>query len=126
MDKVTALEWREGGGLDPAQLLALHAQMRVPEAEGVICSAVEEVATRLARAEAQWRQGDWPGLCRSAHAVPEPARRIGLIHLARVAQEVPRCIELGDPVALAAVLAWLMRVGERALCEIWEVRHLSI
>jgi hypothetical protein len=43
--------------------------------------------------------------------------------LARVARDVKTCTEQGDPVALAATLARLMRVGESSLTEFWMMQE---
>ncbi len=50
---------------------------------------------------------------------------IGMATLARVARDVTSCMEGQDPVALAATLARLKRVGDRSIHAVWDLEDLS-
>ena len=95
-------------------------------AEEVICRAVEELAIRLSRCETLWHGSDWPGLRRSARSLVAISEQVGMTKLARVSRDVVRAIDGNDGVATAATLARLLRVGERSLTAVWDLRDLSI
>ena len=51
------------------------------------------------------------------------AWQVGLTSLAGVAVDVAACAERRDGIGLSATLAWLMRIGNRSLTEIWDERQ---
>jgi hypothetical protein len=46
--------------------------------------------------------------------------------LSRVADDVTKCIDAGDQVAIAATLARLLRIGERSLTAIWDMQDVIV
>ncbi|WP_258523621.1 hypothetical protein [Roseovarius sp. TE539] len=126
MKQVRMLEQEEAVHLDSARLRLLYDRLGKAGAENVVCRALEELALRLTHAESCHRRDKRDDMRRSAHSLIAISEQIGLHLLARVAADVTACIDLEDRTALAATLARLLRVGERSLCEAWELQDLSI
>ena len=123
---VEMLAQNEAVRLDSEKLEALYNQLGDVSAEDVVCRAMEELALRLSQTERQFRSGDRDEMRKSARSIAAISEQIGMGALAKVASDLRRCAESGDYVAQAAVLARLIRVGERSLTEIWELQDLSI
>ena len=111
--------------LDPDRLTTLYAQLGEDGAEDVICRAMEELAVRLTYAERMYRSGQTGDLRKSVRSMAAIAEQIGMNLLARVARDVTAPIDPADDNELAAPLARLLRIGERSLSAVWEMRDLS-
>ncbi len=121
VEHVTLLRQSERVRLDPDRLDELYLQLGHQQAEEVVCRALEELAARLTHVERFYRQGKTREMRKCARSLGAIADQVGMEALARVARDVSGCTDAGDAVALAAVLARLLRVGEMSLTEIWEV-----
>lgn len=126
MKKVTILAQSEAVRLDADKLEALYAQLGDVSAEDIVCRAMEELAVKLAQSERLYREGRRADMRKTARSIAAIAEQIGMLMLSRVAKQVTECIESSDEIALAAVLARLVRIGERSLTEIWELQDMSI
>lgn len=126
LEHVTLLKQAETVRLDCDCLDALVSQLGEAGAENVICRALEEVAVRLSHAERCHREGRLADMRRSVRSLIAISDQIGMGALARVAGHVTACIDSGDPIALAATLARLLRIGESCLGEMWDIRDLTI
>ncbi|UYV37076.1 hypothetical protein N4R57_19255 [Rhodobacteraceae bacterium D3-12] len=126
MKNVTILAQSEAVRVDADKLEALYAQLGDVSAEDIVCRAMEELAVKLAQSERLYREGRRADMHKTARSIAAISEQIGMLMLARVAKQVTECIESGDEIALAAVLARLVRIGERSLTEIWELQDLSI
>ncbi len=124
--EVTVLAQDEAVRLDAEKLEALYSQLGDVSAEDIVCRAMEELAVRLAQTERFYRESRRVEMRKSARSISAIAEQIGMQMLARVAGHVRHCIDEGDETALAAVLARLIRAGERSLSEIWEQQDLSV
>lgn len=123
---VTHMRPAETAHVDHDRLGALYVEMGHAEAEDVVCRAMEEVALRMAQCDRLYRAGDQDELRKSSRSLIAIADQIGMAVLARVAGDVTACIDRGDPVALAATLGRLMRIGEGSLTAIWDLQDLTI
>lgn len=108
--------------LDPYRLDALFDQLGETGAEDIVCRALEELAARLSHAERCYREGRIEDMRKSSRSLIAIADQVGMSLLARVAGDVTASIDAGDHIALAATFARLLRIGERSLCEIWDVQ----
>lgn len=126
VNSISQLIQDESASLDHDQLSALYAQLGALGAEDVVRRAMEELALRLSHAERQYKQGELKDLRKSARSLVAISEQIGMQKVARVAEDVGRCIDQGEDVALAATLARLFRVGERSLTAIWDMQDFSI
>ncbi|MFD1342680.1 hypothetical protein [Litorisediminicola beolgyonensis] len=106
--------------LDHDRLNLLYADVGLREAEDMLCRAMEELALRLGQAERLWRGGELQELRRCVRALGAIAGQIGLDGIVAVARDVGACVDRQDSVALAAVLARLLRLGEASLSELWD------
>ncbi|HEY9037378.1 MAG TPA: hypothetical protein VIN05_00310 [Roseovarius sp.] len=112
--------------LNPDRLEELYSQMGEAGAEDVVCRALEELAVRLSHTERCHREGRLADMRKSARSLVVIADPIGMHMLARVAADVVACVDGGDPVATAATLSRLLRIGERSLSEIWDLQDMTI
>ncbi|WP_198014606.1 hypothetical protein [Salipiger mucosus] len=126
MDQVAVLLPDESAGLEPERLEALYARLGPKEGEDVVCRAMEELAFRLGQAQRFHDAGDDDGLIGCIRALGAIADQIGMCALRRVAEDVVQCARDGDPVALAATLARLARLGERSLYAIWDLQDVTV
>lgn len=121
VEQVTLLKQQEQVRLDAHRLATLYLQLGETNAEDVVCRALEELAARLTHAEWLYREGRLTDLRKCARSLIAIADQIGMFHLARVAGDVTGCIDASDTHAVAATFARLLRIGERSLCEIWDM-----
>lgn len=126
LKQVTLLEQREAVRLDSVRLEQLYVQLGEAGAEDVVCRALEELATRLSHTERFFREKRHVELRKSARSLIAISDQIGMAALARVARDVTYCIDENDQVALAAVLARLLRIGDTSLHEIWDLQDYSV
>ena len=126
VEQVTLLEQDEAVRLDSERLAELYVQLGEIGAEDVVCRAMEELAARLSHVERCRHEQKLPEMRKTARSLIAISEQLGMAVLARVAGDVTRCIDDQDHIALAAVLARMLRVGERSLREIWDLQDLSI
>jgi len=120
---VTLLKQNETVRLDPDRLDQLFVQLGEHAAEDVVCRALEELAARLTHIERFYRQGEVTDLRKCTRSLGAIADQLGMGMLARVARDVVATTDTGDPVAQAATLARLLRIGEVSLTEIWDTQE---
>jgi hypothetical protein len=112
--------------LEAGVLGELYLELGEAAARDVVNRAMEDLTKRLQDAGVLYRTADFLGLRKTVRAMVAVAEQVGMRSLARRAGDVVECIDVGDPVALAATLARLLRVGERSLNAVWNLRGLSI
>ena len=121
--KITHLPVSERAHLNSDQLSDLNLELGPEEAETVIYRAVEALSVRLAAAHRQSQIPDYKALRASVSGIGNIAHQIGLLSLCHVAHTVVHCIDDGDPVAVSATLARLMRLSEVSLSAVWEFQE---
>lgn len=126
MPVLAVLRHEEGIRLNPDPLVALYAELGERGAERVICRAVEELAARLSEMLRHADSGDGPALVRSARLLAKVADQVGMSTLASVAGDVVGVTEHRDLTAQAAILARLMRIGDRSLTAVWDLRDMTL
>lgn len=126
MEQVIVLKQKELIRFDPLRLEELYVQLGEAGAENIVCRALEELAARLSHAERCYRERRVTDMRRSIRSLVAVSEQIGMAQLAQVADDVTRCIDGDDNVALAATLSRLLRIGERSLSEIWDLKGLTI
>ena len=120
------LATEEPARLDAGRLQDLYVQLGQAAAEDVICRAMEELAVRMAQLERLYRKNKFDEMRKNARCLVAIAEQVGMGPLATVARDVTNCIDTCDDVALAAVLARLLRLGERSLMAVWDTQDLSV
>lgn len=126
MTHVSVLKVEEEIRLDPDRLGALYYQLGDRGAEDVVCRAMEELAVRLGDLDARFRAADWTEVARLSRGLIAIAEQIGMVGLARVAQDVCNSAKIGDMPAVSATLARLGRIADRSLTEVWDAQDLSL
>ena len=111
--------------VDQERLGTLYAQLGPAGAEDVVCRALEELALRMSHCDALYGEQNWPDLRKNIRSLVAIADQIGMQMLSRVAADVVQCIDQQNAVGLAATLSRLLRIGERSLVAIWDVRDLD-
>lgn len=126
MAVLAVLRHEEGVRLNPDPLVALYSELGESGAERVICRTMEELASRLSEMMRHADEGQIAPLIRSARLLAKVADQIGMATLARVASDVMRTTEAGDLTSQAATLARLIRIGDRSLTAVWDLRDMTI
>jgi len=112
--------------LCPREVISLDAA-RLVDAEGAVRpiaeDAVEDMVVCLAAIEAAWSAGEFNRLRASLAAVAGLAERANLPDMAMVAEQASMLAAGRDEVALAAVVARLVRVGELSLATLLEISY---
>lgn len=104
----------------------LYQELGETGAGDIVCRAMEELTHRLTEADRQYRAALFVDLRKTVRSLVGIADQVGMRGLAHGAVHVVDCIDQGDPVALAATLARLMRLGERSLTAVWDLQDMSI
>ena len=123
---VTTLRQNEAPGMDPDRITELYVKLGEVGAEDVICRAMEELASRLADIHEVQLFADADLLRQSARSIAEIAGKIGLTSLSRVALDAEYCLNFNDYVARSAIIARMVRIGEKSLTIVWDYRDMSV
>ena len=127
-DKVPTLailRHEEGVRLNPVPLLALYSDLGARGAEKVLCRAMEELAAHLREVMRHTDEGKAQLAVRAARLLGKVAEQIGMATLARIAADVATTTESGNHTAQAATMARLVRIGERSLSAVWDLRDMT-
>lgn len=119
---VLVLCLQEAVSLDLAASAEATCRNGFPLAE----DAVEEMVVCLAAIEAAWTSGEFSRLASSLKTVIRLSKRTGLPDVAHVARAAEGLLDGFDDVALAAVIARLIRVGETSLATLLEISYRQI
>lgn len=112
--------------LDHSRVGKLARQAGRLEAERIVMDRVEDIAARLARVEAFYRNDELGRMSPELTDVSALALEIGLISLARVCRDLALTAEYADRTSLTAVWARLVRIGDQSLAQLWELPVLSL
>jgi hypothetical protein len=126
LESVAVLRPEERISLDAGPLLDLAHSMGPGRAEKMADNAIEEMVVRLASVEASWTAGEFQRLAKMARSLVGIADQLGMVTVAGVAREVCALADGHDDVALGAVVARLVRVGEASLASVWGMGHQRI
>ncbi|MEM7752162.1 MAG: hypothetical protein AAF230_02045 [Pseudomonadota bacterium] len=121
LENVVVLCPRETVSLEPLQA-SDASELAFSLAE----DAVEEMVVCLAAVEASWAAGEFGRMGGLLTSLSDQARRAGLPDVVNVAREAEGLLQRCDEVALAAVIARLIRVGETSLATLLEISYLKI
>lgn len=125
MAQIMALAVSEPVRVDSRRLGDIVTELGETAAQNVIGLALEQLAGALTAADKAIRSADLPEAARQCDLLARLAWQIGLLSLAGVAMDLGCCADRGDPVAIGAVHARLMRVGNRSLTAIWDRPQLA-
>ncbi|WP_103172544.1 hypothetical protein [Paracoccus sp. SY] len=120
MAQIMALAVSEPVRVDSRRVGDIVTELGETAAQNVIGLALEQLAGALTAADRAVGAEDLPEIARQSDLLARLAWQIGLLSLAGVAMDLGGCAERRDPIALPAVHARLMRVGNRSLTAIWD------
>jgi hypothetical protein len=83
----------------------------------------EDFIVCLSAIEAAWSSGEFDRLSSQTEMMVALCESLGLTHSAAVARQLTGLIRAGDDVALAAVVARMVRVGEASLASVLEFAY---
>jgi len=112
--------------LDSDRLAELYVQLGEAGAQDVVCRAMEELAVRLTRINESYQTNKTHDLRKGAKGLIGIAEQVGMQRLADVARDVRNCADENDPIALAATMARLLRIGDCSLTAVWDLQDLSV
>ena len=122
---VTDLPLGEPARFNPSQLELLCDRLGEHRAEAEVAYALERIAKHLSQLGLDRLRTDRAALEKLLAGLVGDARLIGMATLAQAGRHVLDCLDGDDPVALAATLARLERVGDRSIDAIWDLEDLS-
>lgn len=125
-DKIIALCPQEAITLDLPANLARQSSGAAGTDAPYSEDAVEEMVVCLAAIEAAWSAGEFQRLHRALGLMTELALAAGLKDVAFVAKTATELVSGCDEIALAAVIARLVRVGEASLATLLEISYRLI
>lgn len=123
---VSTLPLEEPARFNPGRLEELCDTMGETRAETEVAYALDRLAAHLGLLRHQADHGLADALERTLFELAGDANLIGMATLARVACDTRACLLAGDPVAFAATLARLERVGDRSIHAVWDLEDLSV
>lgn len=119
---VTALVPAVSLRVDAEPLLRLQTTQGPQATRDLVSRTCEELDHRLGQVSAHYRDSALAALAAEARGIAAAAMPVGLTELARAAAHVSACCSRNDPAALAATVARLVRLGDRALGLIGNLR----
>jgi len=115
MGRVARLNISENVCIHADSLRLLQSSLGSAASQDVIERAIIEVAERINGVEQASMIGDSGLLRKTARGLSAISTQLGLLELARVAQDVVSCSDRADLCALSAVTNRLVRVGDASL-----------
>lgn len=122
---ITRLRLEEPARFNPERLEELCRKIGEVRAEAEVALALHRISDELPLLSGKL-VSDAQGFLLAVEAMARDAELIGMATLARVARSVLASHEVADPVALAATLARLERVGDRSIHAVWDLEDLSV
>jgi len=107
--------------MDPGPLIQLCGALGQAQAEEAVLVHLEELVRCLHQVEVAYRSCSFETLAEAAGNIQHRATALGLNGLANVSDDVLLVLASQDSAALAAVVARLGRIGDRSVCEIWDM-----
>jgi hypothetical protein len=115
MSVVSHLRIAEDVRIEAEAFHLLQASLGRDASGSVVERVVIEITEKMGAAEQAHAIADFESLTRTARALCAISEQLGFGLLAKVAQDLRHCAQRRDPVALAAVLHRLLRVGDASL-----------
>lgn len=125
-EKIAVLCLREAVSLSLPAIVSAGGDGPREERPAMPEDAVEEIVVCLAAIEAAWAAGEFRRLSSTLASVAGLARATGLPDVARVADSALELVQGHDDVALAAVVARLVRLGEASLATLLEISYRQL
>jgi hypothetical protein len=106
---------REDAALDTTRIMVLRQSLGDQRCREIVSEVVFHLNDRLGLLQQAMASGNAAEAQVLASRLASLSEQVGLADFARVARDLDVCLSAGDPVAIAAVEARLMRLGEDSL-----------
>lgn len=110
--------------LDAERLVALYAELGQVGAERVIALAMEDIALHLVAVKQAAQDRRREAFDRGLEEIILLAGQVGMAALVRVARDLKICAARRDRISQEAVLARLLRIGNRSLTAVWDIADM--
>lgn len=122
-DNVHQLRARECAVLDTDMIAVMQQTLGAEHCQQVVEEVAYQLTERLTRLESLAEDGDIEGVFDITHSIAGIAGQVGLQRMTVVAQDLMGCARSGDLIALRAVSARLIRIGEESL---FSLAHIAV
>ncbi|OCX66834.1 hypothetical protein BFP70_01010 [Thioclava sp. SK-1] len=112
--------------IDSDRIVALYSQMGQHAAERLMSKAIEDLAVQMVAVDVAIREGRQEAFGRAIDTLIPLATQVGMSKLVRIAQDLRAAVAAQDAVARDALLARLVRIGDRSLSEVWGIQDMSL
>ncbi|MBO9478945.1 hypothetical protein J7382_15460 [Shimia sp. R11_0] len=123
MSQIAMLKMSEQAVVDQDELARVLIRMDPSEAEETFMGLIKSLTDHLAISEQHLQAYNLSELADTMALVELISGRLCMTSLAQVAEDVMHCCDRNDGVALSATHARLIRIGECALREIWDLKR---
>ncbi|MGD9918318.1 MAG: hypothetical protein AB7U46_09875 [Paenirhodobacter sp.] len=124
MSELRKMRIEEPVRLDAERLVALYAELGQVGAERVIALAMEDIALHLVAVKQAAQETRREVFDRGLEEIILLAGQVGMASLVRVARDLKICAERRDRISQEAVLARLLRIGDRSLTAVWDIADM--
>ncbi len=124
MAQISTFSCDEPVNLDPDRIVVLYAELGQVAAERVLSAAMEDLAVHLVAIQMAVLDRQEQVILRGLDELGRLARQVGMRVLSQVARDLADCVTREDTVAQAAVLARLVRIGDRSLTAVWDLQDM--
>jgi hypothetical protein len=122
--QISTFSCDEPVNLDPDRIVVLYAELGQVAAERVLSAAMEDLAVHLVAIQMAVLDRQEQVILRGLDELGRLARQVGMRVLSQVARDLADCVAREDTVAQAAVLARLVRIGDRSLTAVWDLQDM--
>jgi hypothetical protein len=123
---LAVLRHEEGICVDAERLVAIYCGRAKRDAEEVLQRGIEDMASRVTEIQRHFDEGNRPSLIRSARMAARMADKLGMTSFSAVAGDLIAATEAVDGPAQAATLARLLRIVDRSVTAIWDLRDMTM
>ncbi len=114
-DRVIRITAQESALVDTSAVVGLQQSLGTLRCQEMVEDAIYQITERLSKLERAEREQDYETASQIAHVLVELTNRIGLPRMSVVATDLADVLRLGDTVAISAISARLIRLGEDSL-----------
>ncbi len=126
MTMLAVLRHEEGIRVDAERLVTMYTGRTKLEAEAVLLRGIEDMASRVDEIRRHFDNGDGFAIVRCTRFAARMAEPMGMISFIAVARDLIASTEANDRPAQAATLARLLRVANRSLSAICDLRDMTV
>ncbi|HQU66838.1 MAG TPA: hypothetical protein PLI43_01435 [Albidovulum sp.] len=126
MATLAVLRHDEGIRVDAGRVAMICAGRSRREAEEILRRGIEGLVARVVRMQRHYDAADRAALVRSARFAGRMADQLGMTSFGIVAQDLIRATEAEDEPAAAATLARLLRIVNRSVSAIHDLRDMTM